>query len=68
MSKTEKTTYTCDRCGEEICSTPYTITTARFMRVIIWWLPQETMYKTSHLCKGCWKAFEAFVKSGRCDR
>lgn len=67
MSKVEKTAYFCDRCGKEIASTPYTITTARFMRVIIWWLPQESRHKHVHLCEGCWKAFEAFMKGGRND-
>ena len=62
MSKTEKTTYTCDRCGKGIASTPYKITTARFIRVIKWWLPQDARYKHVHLCDRCWGEFEEFMR------
>ena len=62
MSKVEKRRTRCDRCGREIASTPYKITTARFMRVIIWWLPQDSHYKDVHLCEKCWCEFNGFMR------
>ena len=62
MSKTDKTIYTCDRCGKEIASTPYTIATARFIRLMRWWAPQDGRYKNVHLCQKCWGEFEGFMR------
>lgn len=62
MSKVEKTVYTCDRCGKVIAATPYSVSTARFIRVLKWWMSQEYKSKEYHLCDECWQAFRCFLR------
>ena len=62
MSKKEITIYTCDRCGKELATKPHTISSARFLRVITWWVSTKSEFEVNHLCDDCWAAFEGFME------
>lgn len=61
MGKTEKTVYTCDRCGKTICETPYLFNGISYLGFLRWWVPVMHDYKNTYLCSTCWKGLEKYM-------
>ena len=54
MGKTEKTIYTCDRCGCVISDKVFNIRRYKSINILKWWCPIPCKYKLTYLCRPCW--------------
>lgn len=63
MGKTEKTVYTCDRCGKLIYdSSVKAITRHVYIRVLRWFMPALCQYKLTYLCKDCFDGLKKYLE------
>lgn len=62
MPRTEKTIYTCDRCGVEIpCLEKFTFERRRSVANLRWGVVSWSDYKDTYLCTNCKADFDKFM-------
>ena len=64
MGKKEQTIYTCDRCGDVICSEPTAIGRHKYLNILKRWVPEVCHYNLVYLCKSCTDKYLLFLKGG----
>ena len=62
MPRTERTIYTCDRCGTEIpWLEKFSFERRRTVVNLRWWTVSWSGYRDAYLCPTCKEAFDKFM-------